>query len=133
MSDSARGRSRRKPEISTYAAAKRYLGERVDFERMRVVRFDKADLKLERMHVLLRGLGNPHELVRMVHVAGTVGKGSTVAMISSMLQGCGYAVGQFTSPHLVNVRERIAINGEMIGRAEFTSRRRRRSTRRTSS
>ncbi len=56
----------------------------------------------------------------MVHVAGTVGKGSTVAMIASMLQGCGYAVGEYTSPHLIDIRERIAVNGQMIGRSEFT-------------
>ncbi|MHC4108262.1 MAG: bifunctional folylpolyglutamate synthase/dihydrofolate synthase, partial [Planctomycetota bacterium] len=65
-------------------------------------------------------LDNPHEQVRMVHVAGTVGKGSTAAMIASMLKGCGYAVGQFASPHLIDVRERITMNGQLISRSDFS-------------
>jgi dihydrofolate synthase / folylpolyglutamate synthase len=65
-------------------------------------------------------LGNPQEQIRTIHVAGTVGKGSTVAMLASMLEGCGYAVGQYTSPHLIDVRERITINGKMTSRPEFT-------------
>ncbi len=87
---------------------------------MRVIRYDDATFKLDRMHSLMEALGNPHQQVRMVHVVGTVGKGSTVAMIASMLEGCGYAVGQYTSPHLIDVRERIAINGQLISRPEFT-------------
>jgi len=108
------------PEIGTYSSAVRYLYDRTDVERMRVIRYDASTFKLDRMHALMAALGNPQEQVRMVHVAGTVGKGSTVAMIASMLEGCGYAVGQFTSPHLVDVRERIAINGQLISRTEFT-------------
>ena len=107
-------------EIETYANAVRFLLDRTDYERTRVMRLDPATFKLERMTALLDALGNPHEDVRMVHVAGTVGKGSTVAMIASMLQGCGYTVGTYTSPHLVDVRERVMINGAMIGRTDFT-------------
>jgi dihydrofolate synthase/folylpolyglutamate synthase len=107
-------------DISTFPNAVRYLLERVDYERMRVIRYDQATFKLDRMRRLLDLLGNPHEQVKMVHVAGTVGKGSTVAMIANMLQGCGYAVGQYTSPHVTDIRERIAINGQWIGRTEFT-------------
>lgn len=108
------------PEITTFHHAVKYLYERVDFERMRLIRLKDEPFKLERMQTLMQQLGNPHELVRMVHVAGTVGKGSTAAMIAAMLRGCGYAVGQFTSPHLVDVRERVAINDEPISRADFT-------------
>jgi dihydrofolate synthase/folylpolyglutamate synthase len=107
-------------KITTYPSALKYLRERTDFERMRAIRINAGDFKLERMRELMEELGNPHQQVRMVHVAGTVGKGSTVAMITSMLSGCGYAVGQYTSPHLIDVRERIAINGELIGKADFT-------------
>jgi dihydrofolate synthase/folylpolyglutamate synthase len=107
-------------EISTFPNAVRYLLERVDYERMRVIRYDEATFKLDRMRQLLDLLGNPHEQVKMVHVAGTVGKGSTVAMIANILQGCGYAVGQYTSPHVTDIRERISINGQWIGRTEFT-------------
>jgi dihydrofolate synthase/folylpolyglutamate synthase len=108
------------PEIKTFPAAIRYLLDRVDLERMRVIRYDKSVFKLERMARLMEAMGNPQEQVRMVHVAGTVGKGSTVAMIASMLHGCGYTVGEYTSPHLTDVRERIAIGGEPIGKSEFT-------------
>jgi dihydrofolate synthase/folylpolyglutamate synthase len=87
---------------------------------MRLVRYNEETFKLDRMRAILEAIGNPHEQVRMVHVAGTVGKGSTVAMISSMLQGCGYAVGQYTSPHLTDVRERISINGQIISKPDFT-------------
>ncbi len=106
-------------DISTYSSAIRYLYSRVDLERMRVIRYDDETFKLERMTTLMETLGNPHQHVRMVHIAGTVGKGSTAAMTASMLENCGYAVGQYTSPHLIDVRERIAINGQLIARAEF--------------
>ncbi|MEM7227849.1 MAG: folylpolyglutamate synthase/dihydrofolate synthase family protein [Planctomycetota bacterium] len=108
------------PKITTYANAVRHLLNRPNLERMRVVRYNEDTFKLDRMRDLLEALENPHEQVRMVHVAGTVGKGSTVAMIASMLEGCGYTVGQYTSPHLVDMRERISINTEHIARAEFT-------------
>lgn len=107
-------------EITTFPNAVRYLLDRVDYERMRVIRYDDSSFKLDRMRRLLHHLGNPHQQVKFVHVAGTVGKGSTVAMIASILQGCGYAVGMYTSPHVTDIRERISINGQCIGRTEFT-------------
>ena len=73
------------------------------------------------MRSLLAALDNPQDEFRTVHVAGTNGKGSTTAMISAMMRRCGYAVGSFTSPHLTDVRERVAINGQLIPRADFTS------------
>lgn len=110
-----------KVEITTYSNAVRYLYDQVDFERMRVIRYDEDMFKLERMRTLMKKLGDPHEQVRMIHVGGTIGKGSTVAMIASMLQHCGYTTGKYTSPHLVDVRERIQINGNMISRPDFTN------------
>ena len=87
---------------------------------MRVVQYDESTFKLERMKSLLKAIGNPQDTVAMIHVAGTVGKGSTVAMITSMLQGNGYAVGAYTSPHLIDIRERIVVNGEMVDEDTFT-------------
>jgi dihydrofolate synthase/folylpolyglutamate synthase len=110
----------RAPELPNYNAALRWLYERTDIERQRVVRYSDDAFKLDRMHDLLAKLGNPHLQVKTVHVAGTVGKGSTVAMIASMLRACGYVVGEYTSPHLVDVRERIGVNGRMIGKPTFT-------------
>ena len=62
-------------------------------------------------------LGNPHQQLRAVHVAGTNGKGSTSHLIAAALQAQGYRVGLFTSPHLIDFRERIRISGEMIPEA----------------
>ena len=59
-------------------------------------------------------LGNPHRAYKCIHVAGTNGKGSVANMLAAILQACGYKVGLFTSPHLVDFRERIRVNGEMI-------------------
>ncbi|MBI3759059.1 MAG: bifunctional folylpolyglutamate synthase/dihydrofolate synthase [Deltaproteobacteria bacterium] len=69
---------------------------------------------------LLADLGNPHKKFRCVHVAGTKGKGSTCTMIAAMLQNTGFKTGLYTSPHFIDIRERIAINNHMIGEAEFT-------------
>lgn len=63
---------------------------------------------------LMEHLGNPHTQLRAVHIAGTNGKGSTSHLIAAALQAQGYKVGLFTSPHLVDFRERIRINGQMI-------------------
>ena len=69
---------------------------------------------LDNTYRLMVHLGNPHEQLRAVHVAGTNGKGSTSHLIAAALQAQGYKVGLFTSPHLVDFRERIRISGEMI-------------------
>lgn len=73
----------------------------------------------ERFLALLHRLGDPQERLRVVHIAGTKGKGSTTAMAASVLQTAGYRVGMYLSPYVYDVRERIQINGEMISRADF--------------
>lgn len=83
------------------------------------MRYNSQNFDLDRMRNLLKRLGNPHEQFKSVHVAGTKGKGSTCAMTASMLQACGYKVGLYTSPHLIDIRERIQVNGEMIPQADF--------------
>ncbi len=69
---------------------------------------------LERIKKFLDILGNPQDSLKFVHVAGTNGKGSTCALISSVLTSAGYKTGLFISPFIVDFRERIQINGEMI-------------------
>src|SRR5687767_10705996 len=91
----------------TYAKALRFLNTLSDYERLRIVRYNSTNFDLDRMRTLLRKLGNPHEHFRSVHVAGTKGKGSTCAMVASMLQANGYKTGLYTSPHLTDIRERI--------------------------
>lgn len=69
---------------------------------------------LERSYALAEYFGNPQRRLRAVHVAGTNGKGSVSHLIASVLQSQGYKTGLYTSPHLVDFRERMRINGEMI-------------------
>ena len=69
---------------------------------------------LDNVLALMEQFGNPHTKFRSIHVAGTNGKGSTSHLIAAVLQAAGYKVGLYTSPHLVDFRERIRINGQMI-------------------
>ena len=69
---------------------------------------------LQTTEALDEHFGHPHRLFKTIHVAGTNGKGSTAHTIAAVLQTAGYRVGLFTSPHLVDFRERIRVNGEMI-------------------
>lgn len=75
---------------------------------------------LEAIQGLLERLGHPERRYRSLHVGGTNGKGSTAAMAASILQAAGYRVGLYTSPHLVEFRERILVNGGMIAEAGVT-------------
>lgn len=76
-------------------------------------------LGLDRMRELCRALGNPQDQLRIIHVAGTNGKGSTCAMIEAGLRAAGYRTGLYTSPHLVSPVERIRINGEPVTEEQF--------------
>ncbi len=76
---------------------------------------------LDNTHELDSYFGHPHRRFRSVHVAGTNGKGSVSHMIASVLQEAGYRTGLYTSPHLKDFRERIRINGQMIGEEDVIS------------
>lgn len=78
-------------------------------------------LGLKNITCLLSLFDNPHLKTRVIHVAGTNGKGSTSAIIHSILQNAGYKVGLYTSPHLVSFQERMVINGEYITPDEVIS------------
>ena len=97
----------------TYDQAIEYLESFINYEKL-AAPYDPRMWKLERMELLLEAAGNPHEHLKFIHIAGIKGKGSTAAMIASILREAGYKVGLYTSPHLVSFRERICINGEMI-------------------
>ena len=73
---------------------------------------------LDNVLALMAQFGNPHTKFRSIHVAGTNGKGSTSHLIAAVLQAAGYKVGLYTSPHLVDFRERIRINGQPIPQQE---------------
>jgi dihydrofolate synthase / folylpolyglutamate synthase len=78
-----------------------------------------AKFGLERMHALMAELGNPERSARVVHVAGTNGKGSTCAMIAGIARAAGIRTGLNTSPHLIEPTERIQIDGRDLSEAEF--------------
>ena len=80
-----------------------------------------AKFGLEQIRLLLEALGSPERGQRFVHVAGTNGKGSTCAMIASVLRKAGFRTGLYTSPHLQEPTERINVDGEPVSEAEFAS------------
>jgi dihydrofolate synthase/folylpolyglutamate synthase len=86
---------------------------RLNYERSGMPR--TSELRLERMRRLLRALGDPHRALRIVHVAGTKGKGSTSTLIAAALSAGGVRTGLFTSPHLHRLEERFQIDGAAIG------------------
>jgi dihydrofolate synthase/folylpolyglutamate synthase len=78
-----------------------------------------GELKLDHMRSLLARLGDPHRRLRIVHVAGSKGKGSTAAMLASILRRAGYRTGLFTSPHLCRVEERFQVDDHPVTRGEL--------------
>ncbi len=74
---------------------------------------------LSRIEKLLCEMGNPQENLKIIHVAGTNGKGSVASMIASALQKAGFKTGLFTSPWVIEYREQIKINGKMISKIDF--------------
>ena len=88
----------------TYAAALDFL-----FPRVTTIKFG-----LDTTRALLSAVGNPHELIPVVHVGGTNGKGSVATLVAAALEEAGWKVGLYTSPHLVSFRERIKVAGQPI-------------------
>ena len=106
-------------DLERREAARRFLVERIDYERTQSMPCSEEAFKLDRMRELLRLLGNPYEGLPIVHVAGTKGKGSTSAMMAAVLSAAGFRTGLFTSPHLDRVEERMAIDGRPCSAEEF--------------
>ncbi len=107
--------------MPSYQQALDYIYSFVDQEKLQPDKYEPRRFDLTNMHALMGMLRNPHRMLRAVHVAGTKGKGSTCAMIASVLQAAGYRVGLFTQPHLHTFRERIQINGRLIGEEEMVA------------
>jgi dihydrofolate synthase / folylpolyglutamate synthase len=100
----------------TYDQAMHWWFSRVNYELQLP---QPSDLKLDRMRLFLDQLGNPHRQLKIIHLAGSKGKGSTSAMLAAILQADGQEVGLFTSPHLQRVEERIQVNGTPISAADL--------------
>ena len=99
-------------EIGRRDAALRFLYDRIDYERTPDIPYQVRDFRLDRMRDLLSRAGNPQDTVRIIHVAGTKGKGSTAKMIQAVLSAAGHRAGTFTSPHLYRIEERMAVDGQ---------------------
>lgn len=99
---------------------------RINYERVAVVPYGERQLKLDRMRQLLTrlgasggGMGSPDAGLRIIHIAGTKGKGSTAAMIAAVLTASGHRTGVYSSPHLERIEERFTIDGQPIGEEEL--------------
>src|ERR1700759_1113695 len=79
----------------------------------------RRKFRLEEMRTLVEALGHPERRFASVLIAGTNGKGSTAATLSSILRAAGYKTALYSSPHLVRINERIRVNGEQISDPEF--------------
>ena len=102
-----------------YRSALKYILGLTNYEKSLKELYSPGNVDLERVRELLKRLGSPESGLGIVHIAGTKGKGSTAAMISSVLQKAGYRVGLFTSPHLHTFRERVQVNREPISAEDF--------------
>lgn len=97
----------------TYREAVRYLDSFVNYEKKD--RYDYAgSFNLDRIKEIAGLLGNPQDNIKSVHIAGTKGKGSTCAIIHSIMKEAGFKTGLYTSPHLISFRERIRIDDSII-------------------
>lgn len=109
------------PKISTYQDALDYLYSFIDYERKPARTPAEAAHNLDRLRALLAALGNPQAQFHSVVIAGTKGKGSTAAILESIVRSGGYRTGLWTSPHLNSYRERIQVNRTLITQAELVA------------
>jgi dihydrofolate synthase / folylpolyglutamate synthase len=105
--------------FGSYRQAIEYLYKKTDYEKQEHLRYNVTTFSLERMENLLALVGNPHNKLTTAHVAGTKGKGSTATMLAKMLEANGYTVGLYTSPHVVHLHERIAVNSQLISEPQM--------------
>ena len=102
---------------SDYQDALRYLYSFINYEALPGA--SPVKMNLEKIEAMVHALDHPEHQWPSIHVAGTKGKGSTAAIIASIVRQGGYCVGLYTSPHLVSFRERIVVDGEKISKAEI--------------
>ena len=99
-----------------YAQTLQYLDSFVDFERQPPGKAGRTAFTLDRIRALAERLGHPERRFPSIHIAGTKGKGSTAAFVESMARAAGLGVGTYTSPHLLDVRERVRLDGRPVAR-----------------
>ncbi len=105
--------------LRSYPAAMDYLAAQINHERRPPRKHQRGMFTLARMQRLLKDLDQPQDRFKCIHVAGTKGKGSTAVMLASMLANNGLKVGVYTSPHVMDIRERIVVNDAMISKHDM--------------
>ncbi|MEX0586830.1 MAG: Mur ligase family protein [Pirellulales bacterium] len=103
----------------SYNDALAFLYGRINYERQPMGAYREAHFKLDRMRELVARLGRPDAGQRIIHVAGTKGKGSTATMIAAILTAAGYRTGLYSSPHFHQIEERTAVDGRACSAAEL--------------
>ena len=104
-----------------YQDSLRYIYSFTNYEVTPATAYAPERFNLARVEQLLAALGKPHMQFQAVHIAGTKGKGSTAAMLESVLRAAGHSTALYTSPHLHTFRERIRVGGEMISQANVVA------------
>ena len=105
--------------IYTRQEAIDWLYSRINYERSEPIPYSEQGMKLDRMRKLLDLLDNPQQQLKIIHIAGTKGKGSVGAMIAKGLMSAGHRVGVYSSPHLERIEERYQIDAEPIPAEQF--------------
>jgi dihydrofolate synthase / folylpolyglutamate synthase len=105
--------------VKTYSQALDYIYSFVDYSLTKNLRYSPEKFNLGRMEKFLELLGNPQRDYKVIHVAGTKGKGSTCAMLASILSQNGFITGLYTSPHMNEFTERVRIDNKQISKKEI--------------
>lgn len=108
-----------KDRVDTSNDVLNFLYDRIDYERKDTPLCNQS-FKLDRMRDLMRRLGDPQDHLKIVHIAGTKGKGSTAHMIAAVLNAAGLRYGLYTSPHLETLEERFIVDGQICSSNELT-------------
>lgn len=103
-----------------YEKALDYIYSFIDHSLTRNLRYSPKKFNLDRMKAFMDVLGNPQNAYKVIHVAGTKGKGSTCAMLTGILTAAGYKTGFYSSPHMIDFRERIRIGIEKISKYDLS-------------
>ncbi len=106
-------------KLKTYDETIQYLMDFTNYEKVVNFPYDATKLDLRRMRGLLTYLDEPHLATKSIHITGTKGKGSTALMCAALIERFGLNAGLFSSPHLVEMEERISINGAPISHSEL--------------
>ncbi len=110
-----------KTGFPSYHETLQFLYTAIDYEKLISYQYNASTFSLDRMIKMLEYVGNPHKDFPTIHITGTKGKGSTSLMTATVLEQAGLRTGLFTSPHLIELRERIQINHEMISEGDFVA------------